>query len=100
MTKEELKELLYKKFMEDDGDGWTPEQEERIEHCLQDICMEYIGIYCKMMHYHKPELEDLDKMNSTRMIDNKYILRSVEMLVGAVTEERIQVTTKKVLVES
>ncbi len=99
MTKEELKELLYKKFMEDDGDGWTPEQEERIEHCLQDICEEYLGIYCKMKHI-PMNVEDLDKMNSTRLIENKYILRSVEMLVGAVTEERIQVTTKKVLIGS
>ena len=90
MDKEQLKEWLYQRFINDDGEGWTQEQEERIEQSLQEIGEQYLKMFCKLNGLDEPELEAIDKMNSQYLIHNKYILREVEMLIGAATEEKIE----------
>ena len=92
MDKEQLKEILYQRFINDDGEGWTEEQMGKIEDCLQEIGEQYLKMYFNAMGLDAPELDpEKNIMNDQWLLDNKYIMRSVEMLVGAATEEIIKI---------
>ena len=90
MKKEMLKEKLYQDFINDTGEGYTTEQLYKIEDCVREIGEIYLKTYLEQLKVDFPKIDpDIGVMNDVWFIEDKHIMRSVEMLVGAATEKKI-----------
>ena len=90
MKKERLKELLYQQFINDEADGYTTEQLYKIEDCVREMGEIYLKTYLEQIKIDFPQINpDIGVMNDVWFIEDKHIMRSVEMLVGAATETKI-----------
>ena len=90
MKKEMLKEKLYQDFINDKAEGYTAEQFYKIEDCVREIGEIYLKTFLEQSKIDLPKIDpDIGVMNDIWFIDDKHIMRSVEMLVGAATEKKI-----------